>query len=702
MIRLVAYDSNGTPTILDTIGSENIALTLNVDDVRDIENKNASYSKDFELPATKHNNKFFNHIYDLQVDSNYNPQISSRIELYNDSVLLFGGGMYLNEVIDKDEERYYNVTLFAEPIQLIDRLEGKLLKEIDFSVLNHAYNYTNIENSWTTGVTLTAGGTSTDVFYPLVDTGTVSPNAFANYLGIEAHTAYTPFVSIKFILDKIFAGAGFSYVSSFFNSSFFGSLYMDTNAGVQLSNFNTNPASVTLDTDEVETQTLTTTIADLQLDEEYTDTDNLFNTATYSFEATEANQIVEVIGEIPLFGTVGEEAKLYKSVTVNGVTTDTFIGSHIIVQSPNSSNVNDIGSISISFTETLQVIGDSIKFKVKKSGLVGGSVLKVRSDAQTIYDYSVSPPTAVGSIKFSIIFQAFSLGELDSRIGLGRGTVKQVDFLRDIFKMFNLIVEPTENPTRLKIEPYEEYISTGVTHDWTNKVNIKEVKHEYIDVPRELLIAYNNDDDDLLLKTYEEMVGIPYGSHKIYLESERGGSKEIKLDLFSATVVASEGLGFASQIYKEGENNFNEPLDCAPRIVVKPASSVPVSVTDSILGINDTEYYTATHYQKNLQNLATTDQDINFGFVADIFVNQTFTKPVETLYQKYWYRYINNRYSEDTVILKCKANLTYTDIANFSFADTVIIENVKYYVNKIEYNTDDNALATVELLKQLF
>ena len=94
MIRLVAYDTNDNQTILDTFGGESVPLTLNVDDLRDIGSKNGGYSKDFDLPYTKNNNVFFNHIYDLQVDSSYNPFTAARAELYINENLVFKGGLY--------------------------------------------------------------------------------------------------------------------------------------------------------------------------------------------------------------------------------------------------------------------------------------------------------------------------------------------------------------------------------------------------------------------------------------------------------------------------------------------------------------------------------------------------------------------------------------------------------------------------------
>ena len=61
MIRLVVHTSTGQVQ-LDTYGDENIAITYNIDDITDIESKFGNYSKTFDLPATKNNNKILNHI----------------------------------------------------------------------------------------------------------------------------------------------------------------------------------------------------------------------------------------------------------------------------------------------------------------------------------------------------------------------------------------------------------------------------------------------------------------------------------------------------------------------------------------------------------------------------------------------------------------------------------------------------------------
>ena len=66
----------------------------------------------------------------------------------------------------------------------------------------------------------------------------------------------------------------------------------------------------------------------------------------------------------------------------------------------------------------------------------------------------------------------------------------------------------------------------------------------------------------------------------------------------------------------------------------------------------------------------------------------------------YWFDYINERYNvTNGILLKVEANLKPTDIYNFTFADIIKIQDQHYRVNKIEYNTDKNTLAKLELLR---
>ena len=221
MIKLeVIQDVTGQVIELDLFGNENINITLQVDDVRDIESKNASYSKDFNIPATKRNNKFFEHYYNLdRYTLNFSPYRIVKAFLYSEDVLVLEGYLRLLNVVDKDTEITYNVVLFNDVANIIETLADKTIKDLDFTDIIHEFTVSNILNSWTdTGVTLTAGGTSNDVFYPIINDGQMTIlDIEANNIGLfNRHKNYVLNLRLKYVIDKIFDLAGFSYDSNFF------------------------------------------------------------------------------------------------------------------------------------------------------------------------------------------------------------------------------------------------------------------------------------------------------------------------------------------------------------------------------------------------------------------------------------------------------------------------------------------------------
>jgi len=146
MIRLVVQNQvTNELQELDTFGNENINLTLQIDDVRDIESKNASYSKDFNLPATKNNNKFFEHYYNVdRYKTNFNVYKNVKAFLYSEDVLVLEGFLRLLNVVDKDTEITYNVVLFNDVANIIETLADATINDLDFTDIDHELTPTNI------------------------------------------------------------------------------------------------------------------------------------------------------------------------------------------------------------------------------------------------------------------------------------------------------------------------------------------------------------------------------------------------------------------------------------------------------------------------------------------------------------------------------------------------------------------------------
>ena len=93
--------------ICDLYQEEDIPLTLSVDDFKNVAEKVQSYSKDFNLPATKRNNLIFDSIFEITRSDDgiiFNPYIKTQCVLKQDGYILFEGYLRLIDVQDQKGE----------------------------------------------------------------------------------------------------------------------------------------------------------------------------------------------------------------------------------------------------------------------------------------------------------------------------------------------------------------------------------------------------------------------------------------------------------------------------------------------------------------------------------------------------------------------------------------------------------------------
>ena len=238
--------------ICDLYEDEDIPLTLSVDDFKNVAEQVHAYSKAFNLPATKRNNKIFDNLFEITRSDDgvaFNPYVKTQCQLKQDGFLLFEGYLQLLDIQDKEGEISYNINIFSEVIALADILKERTFSDLNLSELDHTYNKTNIKNSWNssgTGISYTNTATSgfrdanDTLKYPFIDwthqiliatTGGTPTAGFPQLTSFEQ--AFRPCIQIKYLIDRIFnqPSFDFSYTSDFFNTSDFENLYMDFNWG---------------------------------------------------------------------------------------------------------------------------------------------------------------------------------------------------------------------------------------------------------------------------------------------------------------------------------------------------------------------------------------------------------------------------------------------------------------------------------------
>ena len=686
MIRIQAINqTTSTETELDTFGDETIPITLTVDDMRNIGSKNASFTKDFDLPATKNNNKFFEQVYDLQVDSSYNPRAKTEVNISDDGVEVFSGSMYLNEVLEKDGTIVYRVNVFSEVVNFLDALGEATLADLDYTDLAHTFNAANVEASWGAGVTLTAGGTSDDVFYPLIDVGNLSYYFSSGLINLNYHSSlnYIPFVKMYYIVQKMFTYAGFTCDSDFFDTDYFKAIYTDTNTNSQGNDYEYDTISASMVGVSSQEIDGATTVA---FNTEEDDGNGLYNISTRTYTSPAANVTVYIEGTIAFEGIQGDVIQVVAECSIGGSTNTIVLTTAAIYNAASGTaflSATEVLGGYASFYETIELENASDTIIIKVNTITDEDASddfpRIKSTIDQ-YNFFPNPDVLIGSYSTNVFFGTISNGiDIDHKMKLYRNDVKLSDVFKDLTKMFNLVVEPINN-RRIKVEPYDDFNSNGVTRYWEEKIDRSEIKQEFYPIPSKITWRYNNDEDDFMLNLYPQWFGVgeEAGTMSIYPNTTQIDEQEISLDVFSFTMP-----NYIFSVYTEVDLQ-KIPFENKPRLGIKHGAFA--ATTTDQLNIVNVEAYGSL---KVNGQYGTISQDLGF----DPYFGSS------GLYDTFWHNYIQDRYTDESLILHLRIKLTAGDIANFSFADIIIIDNQTYRVNKIRYEAGSTELARVELFK---
>jgi len=700
--------SNGQ-VICDLYEDEDIPLTLSVDEFKNSAEQVKSYSKAFNLPATKRNNQIFDNIFEITRGDDgvvFNPYVKTQCTLKQDGFVLFEGYLRMLDIQDKEGEVSYNVNLYSEVIALADVLGERAFKDLSdgFTELDHTYNKTNIKNSWNsagTGIAYTNPSTSgfrddnDTLKYPFVNWTNQIPIAAAGgtpNAGMPQLTSFEqvfrPFIQIKYLIDRIFNQTAFpfSYTSTFFNTADFEKLYMDFNWGdAQTPMVFSNTSTGRLPTMVIGTGTHTMPFVSI------TGSNFGFDTSTYIFTAIQDTQFYSITYYMDLRnGGIGQH-----NVTVDIEWVVNIGGVEEIINPVNYPTIPLVGVIySGVFGRTLNT-GDTIKCRVIVSNT---------------YDLHITNQLAL-----NLITSADNTTS-DSLLQNLRGELGQWEFLKGIMTMFNLVTVPDKSdPNNILIEPYNDmFLNNSDTSElnWTSKIDIKEMKLTPLtDLKRNTIFKFVEDDDDWAFQNYKTQVqNHLYGSQLFDaetstngLETILAGEEEIVAEPFAATVPKPLMTQYPELIVPaiyayNPDDDTSEAFDNSPRIMYNNGKKTLGNMTYFIPAQNGTYSEDATIFLQfsHLSTIPTTTSTLDFHFGICQLIPPIGSPTTNNLFNTYWLPYFNELYNPDTRTMTIKVNLGAGDINTFKFYDTVMIKNRTFRVNKIDYNPND--LATVEFI----
>jgi len=665
-----------------------VQLNFNIDDINKFGSRDTSFSKTIVLPGTANNNKLLGFVADMgsfntfdagaaNIGANFNVAQTTKAELRGNGLLLIKGVFRLLSIVKDKDIIEYEGAVFGELGGFIAAIGNGKLEDLDFSDYDHVYNRAAIVGSWDT---INGSG----YYYPLIDYGTHSS---ADIYGIVKakvdynYLTFRPALYAKEYIDKIFSAGGYTYDSTFLNSSFFKKLIIPNN---QKGIFKKEGYNV----QGLRTTAVTTTARNVLLSYENTTLSADWLTNAGKNEFTYIGSTAQTF-DYSFVGTF-----TLTSVTDSGWSFE-IRKNGVVVYTQGMSEVNGV-QFTYEETGTISVVtNDVITIRLIYPEVEAVSVIY---DELTFRIFNSSNPWVEVTLNGDI--------EISQTIPKG---IMQKDFFTWIIKMFNLYVtEDKEKSNHLIIEPYIDYYGTD-TIDWTYKVaRDRPWQIKPMGMLNGRFFEYKfKEDTDFYNDGYKKKYNQSYGDRLEDTAFQFAKDKQtIDVGFSPSPLVQYNGTDkVLPAIYKRTKGNSvdqEELVDSNIRILMAKKVSCSSwnirngkTTSSPNLGASLIVYGYAGHFDDPVNPT----KDINFGAAEEIYFDpNSYTS--NNLFNDYWSEYISEIADKDSKILSCYVHLTPLDIAQLDFSKAVMIDGIRFRLNKVEdFDYTNNELVRVELLK---
>jgi hypothetical protein len=675
-------------------------LNFGVADIRDVSKKSGAFSKTITLTGTDNNHNLLNHYYDVNIQAGtFNINKLTRCSVIQNGIPVLESG-YLQLIAvnksqvtaDYENEVEYEVLIKDESSDFFTKLGNNELTNLDFSDLNHEYRAENVIASY--------AHTQADGYkylLPFKDSN--------NYLLQDMK----PAIYAKTYFDCIFSNAGFSYTWDTLAAAHFDKLIIPFNGEGSLVDY--NDYLVKAD-NTISFSSLNTFVEPLTGWTEIQDNFTLFNPTTgiydvplnlqggenIMFEFTytaNINLINPDTNPATFNGSIGYYRPLFR-LDKNGVlytfgfsTQQATVNYDENIPSGNST----IGTI----TETITVLC---------GGVITTDAISLFAGL-TINDEAFGDPWLVSGNPVDVLaeieFTSLQVRILPSSNILGYGAVidmnnavpnkvKQSDFIKSIFTMYNLYTEQdNEVPNNLVLMHRDDYYDSGQEIDWTYKL-AKDKDQALQFLPelsaKKLILTYKQDGDDPN-KTYFEATKEIYGQLEFIFDNEYVKGIDTKEITFSPTPI--------------GQSTFNAYLPLlsgAPKVNIRILHDGGEGTCDAYnlynygtTGETNVTTYPILHHWDNPTNPTF---DILFA-QPDYMFYEGYSITNNNLYNLYWRRTVNQ--INVGKMLTAYFNLREDDIQGLKLNSKVRIDNSWWTINKvIDYDCNAQNLTKVELM----
>jgi hypothetical protein len=738
MQKIVLYIKDGDDVYrrVDMFDDETITLTSKIQDVRDIGKVFTDFSETFTVPASRENNKIFQHWYKSEIDNGFDARTRKDAIMEMDFNPFKRGKISLENVKLRDNKPFsYTVVFYGNLINLKDLLGDDELGDLpELDDYTHDYSSSNVKTG------LQSGLSSGKIVYPLIshtkrfyyDSAQSSPeysgnlyyNTTANNIGLafdDLKPAIKCLTIIEAIEDKYTVANGYpsniAFTRDFFNNTEFSNLYLWLSR-------NKGPIGGDENQEEV--------LSRICRDWGYSSGDLGFAVSGDTWSVTVENSNASYQATLTVTTSGGNTSIPFKMKAIDYVSGTTLKESTMaagssrtltfeLVQSFNPVNYQIKWIIesntAISFTPQIELT----KFIIT-NGTISG-----QEDA--IYNIN-GTGNSISTVSEIIITQNVP-------------KLKVIDFLTGIFKMFNLTAYYVEDVgdadfDKIEVDTLDEFYADRVNNPSEGEWDItKFVDTSRLQVNR--AFEYNEIDfsyqepSTLLSINHQEQFNDIFGDEEVRPQGiDRGTVYEVEVPfehmkferLFDKNLTSSSPYDTADTAYLtdilwgySAAGEFTSDTDVTPNtgnyepVLTKPLIFYAVQETGLTAGsgikwISDsppteiTQYYRPSNTNEDGTSSTAPSFTINFDDEIDEWNLQNYGGTTNSLFKKFYATYINGIFNEKKRIYKLKAYLSTDVLANYRLNDELIIQNRAYRINSIRTNFNTE-VSDLELLNKL-
>ena len=723
-----------------------IPLTKEAYDVNNPQKRLSDYSKTITIPEGKLVNQIFEHAFDVNVDYlTFNPNLKTSYQILQDGVLVIDGYCQLLAIKNVDGLVTYEIAATGKVGNLFEKIKDKYLQDLDLSALDHAWSQANVVDSWT--ATIGEG-----YVYPMIDIG--GRSRYDNWRVQD----FKPAIYLKQYLDAILSEAGYTYDSTFFDTTLFKSLIIPygsgkillDNAAILCKEFNAE--RTTNQTVQCQSIANIANLEDSKLIFDNASTGGYFNTCDTEYNATTGIYTAGADNKISLQGLLNfdllyTESSLntteYLNDLYNGIYSvqddfRAYVSCYVVLKRGSSYTI--IQTLQFDVTEAAKnnalsdpssVIPDnSATFKTGELDLQENDEVFI-SVGGILYSGHLIIGTAAGAFDgylsqnnfedFEFKVKADStLGSkyLETELGLGETIItnlvvpkqiKQSDLLSSIIKRFNLYIDNDPiDENKLIIETRDDYL----TNDKVDIEQIVDRSKDYLIKPLGALDAGRFIFTDLLDKdsindTYNKVYDETYGQQIINVDNDFITNDKTITTIFAPTPlysVENNDRVISAMLFV---NDNGEVVEATAKIRLLYWGGLLPTQKPWTLGldlfINNQSFYP---YAGHLDNPYDPTFDLNWGVPKQLYYNFNYGKvytlnyPNTNCYNFFWKKYIDEITDKNSKILECYLGLRPYDYNELSFRKNYYIDGSYWrLLSVVDYDATSGQTTKCSFLK---